>query len=90
MRKYIKGDFMRLKDLREDHDLLQKDIAKVLNVAERTYSGYETETRWLSKESLIQLAKFYNTSTDYILELTNIKTAYPKNQKNKDKKKVTN
>ena len=81
----MKGDFMRLKDLREDHDLLQKDIAKVLNVAKRTYSGYETETRWLSKESLIQLAKFYNTSTDYILELTNIKTAYPKNRKKEHK-----
>lgn len=74
---------MRLKDLREDHDLLQKDIAKVLNVAERTYSGYETESRWLPKEALILLAKFYNTSTDYILELTNNKKPYPYVRKEK-------
>lgn len=76
---------MRLRDLREDRDLLQKDIAKILNVAERTYSGYETETRWLPKEALIELAKFYNTSTDYILELTNIKKPYPKYASKKEK-----
>ena len=69
---------MRLKDLREDKDLLQKDVAKILSIAERTYSGYETETRWLSKDALIKLAKFYNTSTDYILGLTNIKKPYPR------------
>lgn len=68
----------RLKDLREDKDLLQKDIAKILNIAERTYSGYETESRWMSKEILIAIAKFYNTSTDYILGITNIKEAYPR------------
>lgn len=80
---------MRLKDLREDSDLLQKDVAKILNVAERTYSGYETETRWLSKESLIKLAKFYNTSTDYILELTNIKKPYPITKTSKMKERKT-
>ncbi len=68
----------RLKDLREDKDLLQKDIAKILNIAERTYSGYETESRWMSKEVLISIAKFYNTSTDYILGLTNTKEPYPR------------
>lgn len=68
----------RLKDLREDKDLLQKDIAKILNVAQRTYSGYETETRWITKECLITLAKFYNTSIDYILGLTNEKSPYPR------------
>lgn len=76
---------MRLKDLREDKDLLQKDVAKVLNVAERTYSGYETESRWLPKEALVELAKFYNTSTDYILELTSIKQPYPKYANKKEK-----
>jgi transcriptional regulator with XRE-family HTH domain len=79
---------MRLKDLREDNDLLQKDIAKVLNVAERTYSGYETETRWIPKDLLIRLAKFYNTSTDYILELTNIKKPYPYSESSKNKIKL--
>lgn len=72
---------MRLKDLREDKDLLQKDIAKILNVAERTYCGYENETRWLPKDALIKLAIFYNTSTDYILELTNEKEPYKKKEK---------
>lgn len=68
----------RLKDLREDEDLKQKDLAKILNIAERTYSGYETESRWIPKEVLISLAKYYNTSVDYILGLTNIKKPYPK------------
>lgn len=69
---------MRLKDLREDKDLLQKDVAKILNVAERTYSGYETENRWLPKDILIKLALFYDTSIDYIVGLTNIKQPYPR------------
>ena len=72
---------LRLKELREDKDLLQKDIAKILNIAQRTYSGYETETRWIPKEILIRLAIFYNTSIDYILGLTNIKEPYPRTKK---------
>lgn len=68
----------RLKDLREDKDLYQKDVARILNIAERTYSGYETESRWMSKEILISISKFYNTSTDYILGLTNVKEPYPR------------
>ncbi len=74
---------MRLKDLREDYDLRQKDIAKILNIAERTYSGYETETRWIPKDILIHLAKLYHTSTDYILGLTDVRTPYPKKKKKK-------
>lgn len=69
---------MRLRDLREDKDLKQKDIAKALNIAERTYSGYETESRWIPKDILIKLAIFYNTSTDYILGITNEIKPYPK------------
>ena len=72
---------LRLKDLREDKDLLQKDVAKILNIAERTYSGYETETRGIPKEILIRLAIFYNTSIDYIFGLTNIKEPYPRTKK---------
>ncbi len=70
---------LRLKDLREDRDLLQRDVAKVLNIAERTYSGYETGSRNVPNEILIALARFYNTSVDYILGITNVKKAYPKN-----------
>ncbi len=68
----------RLKDLREDKDLKQKDLAKMLKIAERTYSGYETESRWMPKEVLIDIANFYNTSIDYILCLTNTKEPYPR------------
>lgn len=68
----------RLKDLREDKDLKQKDMAKILNIAERTYSGYETESRWIPREVLINLANFHNTSIDYLLCLTNTKQPYPR------------
>lgn len=68
----------RIKDLREDNDLLQKDLASYLKIAERTYSGYETGSRNIPNEILINLALFYNTSTDYILGLTNNKKPYEK------------
>lgn len=68
----------RLKDLREDKDLLQKDVSKILNITQRTYSGYETETREMSYEILKKFAIFYNTSIDYILCLTNEKKPYPR------------
>lgn len=68
----------RLKDLREDKDLFQKDIAKILNIAQTTYSGYETGNREMSYELLIKVALFYNTSIDYILGLTNHKEPYPR------------
>lgn len=74
----------RLKDLREDKDLLQKDVAKILKIAERTYSGYETESRWMPKEILIAISKLYNTSTDYILGLTNKKEPYTRIKSNKN------
>lgn len=66
----------RLKDLREDNDLSQKDLGKILNMAQTTYSGYETGNRNIPNEILIKLALFYKTSTDYILGLTNEKTPY--------------
>lgn len=68
----------RLKDLREDKDLYQKDIAKILNIAQTTYSGYETENREMPYELLKKIAIFYNTSIDYILCLTNHKEPYPR------------
>lgn len=65
--------FKRLKDLREDKDLFQKDIASLLNISQQYYSEYETGKRSLPIELLIILANFYNVSTDYILERTNKK-----------------
>lgn len=64
---------MRLKDLREDNDLTQKEIADYLNIKQNTYSQYENGQRQLPLESLILLAKFYKTTTDYILGLTDKK-----------------
>ncbi len=64
---------MRLKDLREDSDLTQTELAKHLHIKQNTYSQYENGQRQLPINILIELSKFYNVSTDYILELTNKK-----------------
>ncbi len=64
---------MRIRDLREDRDLTQKQVADYLHIKQNTYSQYENGQRQLPLECLIALAKFYNTSTDYILGLTDIK-----------------
>lgn len=66
----------RLKDLREDHDLLQKNLAEMLNIAQTTYSQYELSKREIPYEIIIKLASFYNTSVDYILYLTDDKKPY--------------
>lgn len=68
---------MRLRDLREDNDLTQKALSDYLHIRQNTYSQYETGQRQLPIELLIQLAQFYNTSTDYILELTDEYSPYP-------------
>ena len=68
----------RLKDLREDNDISQKEISLKLNITQAAYSFYENGKRNIPNETLIKLAHFYNTSTDYILGITNTKTAYPK------------
>lgn len=69
---------MRLKELREDSDIKQETIADYLHIKQNTYSQYENGQRQLPIDVLIMLAKYYNVSTDYILELTNIKSPYPK------------
>ena len=61
---------MRIRDLREDRDLTQKEIAEYLHVKQNTYSQYESGQRQLPVEFLIALAKYYDTSTDYLLGLT--------------------
>ena len=71
----------RLRDLREDNDLLQKDIAKLLNLSQQQYSRYENEENQLDYDGLIKLALFYHTSIDYILGLTNQKEPYPRKEK---------
>ena len=71
----------RLKDLREDKDLLQKQIAITLEITRQQYWLYENGLREIPLEKLIKLAKFYNTSTDYILGLTNETKPYPRIKK---------
>ncbi len=64
--------YQKLRDLREDHDLGQKDIAKLLSVSQATYSRYESGILDIPSISLIKLADFYKVSVDYLLERTDI------------------
>lgn len=68
---------MRLRDLREDNDLTQKQVAEILFIKQNTYSQYETGERQIPIPLLMRLAEYYGVSTDYILELTNVPTPYP-------------
>ena len=68
----------RLRDLREDKDLKQKDIAAMLQVHQTTYSDYELDRLNIPVAALHTLADFYNVSIDYLLGRTNTKTPYPK------------
>lgn len=61
---------MRLKDLREDNDVKQKQLADYLNIKQNTYSQYENGKREIPIEMLWKLADFYNTSVDYIIGRT--------------------
>ncbi len=72
---------MRLKDLREDRDLTQSYIAEKLHIKQNTYSNYENGNREIPITALIKLASFYNTSVDYILELTDEQRPYPRKRK---------
>lgn len=72
---------MRIKDLREDADLTQRQLADYLNIKQNTYSQYETEQRQIPIDSLIKLAIYFNTSVDYILELTDEQSPYPPKSK---------
>lgn len=69
---------MRLKDMREDRDIKQKEIAAFLHIKQNTYSQYENGHRQIPIEALIKLADFFNTSTDYILGLTDDPKPYTK------------
>ena len=65
--------YERIKDLREDADLRQKDLAKLLNCSQQTYSDYEHGKVDIPTEVLIALADYYGTSVDYILGRTNVR-----------------
>ena len=62
--------FKNLRSIREDRDIKQKEIAKILNVSQNTYSQYETGVISLTAEVLLKLADFYGVSVDYLLDRT--------------------
>ena len=70
--------YRRIRDLREDRDLLQKDLAQVLQCTQVSYSYYERGKRDIPTDVLIRLAEFYGTSVDYLLGLTDEKRPYPR------------
>ena len=69
--------YQRIRDLREDKDMTQTEMAEILHCSQRVYSNYEKGERDIPTEILIALAKFHETSTDYILGLTNKKSIGP-------------
>ena len=73
--------YARIRDLREDADLYQKDLAALLKCTQVCYSNYEMGKRDIPTDALIQLARFYNTSIDYLLGETDVRTPYPRSRK---------
>ncbi len=73
----------RIKNLREDNDLTQKQISDILNISQVAYSYYELNKRNIPLELLSKLADFYHTSIDYLVYRTDEFLPYPKQQKNK-------
>lgn len=68
---------LRIRDLREDSDMTQAQIAKMLNCSQQTYSRYESHKTEIPLEALIFLADYYDTSVDYLLGITNRRKKYP-------------
>lgn len=71
--------YQRIRDLREERDFTQSQIAKYLNCSQRIYSNYERGEVDIPTDILINLANFHDTSIDYLLNRTNRKDPYPKN-----------
>ena len=69
--------YRRIRDMREDNDLFQKDLAKYLQCSQVSYSHSELGKRDIPTDVLIRLAAFYHTSTDYLLGLTDVREPYP-------------
>ena len=72
---------MRIKDLREDADITQKQLAEYLNIKQNTYSQYENGLRQIPIDALIKLAYYFGTSVDYILGLTDEIQPYTRKKK---------
>lgn len=66
--------YRRIRDLREDKDITQKEMARILNCSQQVYSNYELGQRDIPTDILIKLSRIHNVSVDYILGLTDIQT----------------
>lgn len=71
---------LRIRDVREDKELTQKQLSQILNCTQQTYSRYETGEITIDIFNLIKLANFYNTSTDYLLGLTDETKPYKRKE----------
>ena len=76
--RWGEGMLQRLRDFREDRDISQKRMAEILKVAQTTYSDYELGKINIPLYTLKRLALFFDTSIDYLLELTDVSTPYPR------------
>ena len=70
--------YERIRDLREDHDLTQTELARLLHCSQVCYSNYETGKRDIPTSVLETLADYYGVSVDYLMSRTNVKTPYPR------------
>lgn len=75
--------YQRIRDLREDKDLTQKQLGQILNMSQTGYNQYEIGKNDIPTKILIELANFYNTSTDYLLGLTDETKPYPRKERKK-------
>ena len=73
--------YIRIRNLREDNDLSQREMAEILGMSQTGYSKYETGENDIPTQILIKLAQYHNTSVDYLLELTDEKKPFPKTKK---------
>lgn len=73
----------RLKDLREDNDIQQKEVADYLNITQQQYSLYETGQRLMPMDLIKMLARYYNVDMNYIVAITNVKKPYPIDELNR-------
>ena len=81
MNKKYEKSYDRIRALREDNDLTQKEIAAILNMSQTVYSKYETGENDVPTKILIDLAKYYDTSIDYLLGITDVKEPYLRSKK---------
>ncbi len=68
----------RIRELREDNDILQKEMCSILNISQQQYSRYESGLSQMTYEQLAMLAKFYNFSIDYSLYMSYVAKPYPR------------